>query len=77
MGVWVGVGGWGAGVFGWAWVGGVQVVLVGGRLMITFVYSATDWVQRGARYRGGGDVKKKNAREARSVTLSDTSPALG
>ena len=44
--------------------------------MITFIYLANDWVQHGARYRGGGDVLKKNAREARSVTLSHTSPAL-
>ena len=36
-----------------------------------------DWVQRGARHRGGGDVFKKDAREARTVIISDTSPALG
>ena len=35
--------------------------------MITFVCWANDWVQHGARYRGGGDVLKK----------SDTSPTLG
>ena len=34
-------------------------------------------VQHGARYRGGGDVLKRNAREARSVTIPDTSPVLG
>ena len=45
--------------------------------MINFIYLANDWVRYGARYRGGGDVFKKNAREARSVTIPDTSPALG
>ena len=30
-----------------------------------------------ARYLGGGDVLKKNAHEARSVTISDASPASG
>ena len=44
--------------------------------MITFIYEAHDWVQHGARYRGGGDVFKKNAREARIVTIPDTSPTF-
>ena len=41
------------------------------------VLGAYDWVQHGARYRGGGDVLKKNAREARIVTIPDISPTLG
>ena len=45
--------------------------------MINFIYLANDWVQHGARYRGGGDVFEKDAREARTVIISDTSPALG
>ena len=45
--------------------------------MINSIYLANHCVQHGARYRGGGDVLKKDAREARFVTSSDTSPASG